>query len=66
MKAKLEDGSYLYFLCDRKACGEQCPNEHCSHTSDIYHAANFDYIVVNDRGLTDFFELEQKTEASIM
>ena len=57
MKAILENGVQIFFLCDRKACGESCPNELCSHTADIFHAANFDTLFINDR-LADFFELE--------
>lgn len=65
MKARLEDGSPLFFLCDRKACGETCPNEFCSHTSDIFHAKNFDSVVVNADNLTDYFELDEEDRKDI-
>lgn len=33
----------VVYLCDRKACGEVCPNpENCSHTFNIRHAVNFE------------------------
>lgn len=31
----------IIFLCDRKACGEICPNTSCYYTTDITHAKNF-------------------------
>lgn len=57
----LKDGNHILFLCDRKACGETCPNELCSHTEDILHAKNFDFVDVNINGktaLVDYFELD--------
>lgn len=30
----------LFFLCDRKACGETCPNIDCNHTRSEEHAIN--------------------------
>lgn len=60
MKVYLDDGSPVFFLCDRKACGEKCPSEFCTHTSDIEHAKNFDSVRVNADNLTDYFECEEK------
>lgn len=31
----------VLYICDKKACGESCPNEACNHTHDIEHAVNF-------------------------
>lgn len=31
----------VLYLCDGKACGDECPNEWCKHTSDVRHARNF-------------------------
>lgn len=62
---RTEDGNHIFFLCDRKACGEKCPNPDCSHTRDIYHAKNFDFVRVNDRGLTDFFEMEETVDIPV-
>ena len=31
----------IFYICDGKACGEECPNPECKHTSDIKHAKNF-------------------------
>lgn len=30
----------VLYICDRKACGDKC-GDHCQHTSNIQHAANF-------------------------
>lgn len=65
MKAFLEDGNPLFFLCDRKACGGTCPNKHCTHTSDICHAVNFDSISVSTDNLTDYFEINREAKESV-
>lgn len=65
MKAFLEDGNPLFFLCDRKACGGICPDDACTHTSDIRHARNFDSVVVNADNLTDYFEIEREARESV-
>ena len=31
----------VLYICDKKACGESCPNEACNYTCDIEHAVNF-------------------------
>lgn len=31
----------VLYECDRKACGDTCPNADCHHTSKIEHAVNF-------------------------
>ncbi len=58
---QLKNGNVIMFLCDRKACGGTCPNKDCSHTSDISHAKNFDFVHVSDK-LTDYFEVESDVE----
>lgn len=58
---KLKNGNVIMFLCDKKACGEVCPNEACSHTGDIDHTKNFDFVHINDK-LTDYFEMEPVKE----
>lgn len=30
------------YLCDGKACGEECPNEDCHHTIRLEHALHPD------------------------
>ena len=54
---QLKNGNVFMFLCDRKSCGDACPNENCSHTGDINHAKNFDFVYIDDK-LTDYFEME--------
>ena len=39
---KLKENKTLY-LCDRKAC-ERCSYPKCKHTTNIYHARNFERI----------------------
>ena len=31
----------IWYLCDREACGDKCPNVACMYTRDIAHAENF-------------------------
>lgn len=28
----------ILYLCDGKACGDECPNELCHHTNKLEHA----------------------------
>ena len=50
----------ILYICDRKCCGDTCPNSDCRHTTDINHAVNFvEY--EGDRG-PYFVELEQNTK----
>lgn len=30
----------IYYICDGKACGDNCPNVFCFRTSNIEHAIN--------------------------
>ncbi len=32
----------ILYLCDGKACGDECPNELCHHTSKWEHALHKD------------------------
>lgn len=32
----------ILYLCDKKACGETCPNEDCHHTAKVAHALHKD------------------------
>ena len=32
----------VLYLCDKKACGEVCPNSECEYTLDPCHAVNFE------------------------
>ncbi len=59
-----KDGNHILFLCDRRACGDLCPNRLCSHTEDIRHAKNFDFVNVDVNGKTifvDYFEVDEDT-----
>ena len=35
----------VFYLCDRKACGEDCASKQCRYTYDISHAKNFEKFV---------------------
>lgn len=59
MKVSGDGAEVVMFLCDRKACGDACPNPDCSHTSDITHAKNFDWVRINE-DVVDFFEMESE------
>lgn len=37
----------IAYVCDRKACGENCVFPKCQHTEDINHALNFEKIDEN-------------------
>ena len=53
------EGVVVLFLCDRKACDGGCPiPDLCSHTSDICHAKNFDFVRIDEK-LGDYFEIEK-------
>ena len=30
-----------FYICDKRACGDVCPNGMCEYTSDVTHAVNF-------------------------
>lgn len=49
----------VLYLCDRKDCGGECPNELCKHTSDIRHAKNFVNGFDEKLGETLFYEVER-------
>lgn len=38
------DPNDIFYLCDRKKCGENHNCYLCNHTTDIRHAANFDLV----------------------
>lgn len=31
----------IFYICDKKACGDICPNKDCEYTAQIKHAKNF-------------------------
>jgi rubrerythrin len=41
---KTIDPNDIYYLCDRKKCGENHNCYVCNHTTDIRHAVNFDLV----------------------
>lgn len=50
----------VFYICDKRACGDVCPNGMCEHTSDVTHAVNF--MEVDGKytrpGTTAYFEKE--------
>lgn len=53
----------IAFICDRKACGDVCPDLSCSRTLDINHAKHFKRI--GDRKYMEFEESDEKTYTDI-
>ena len=49
-------GNVLY-LCDGRACGEECPNDECHHTNKWEHALH------KDVDLKDFISRPSSREA---
>ncbi len=43
-KPKPPQENAILYVCDGEACGKECPNEDCHHTSNIEHAANFEKV----------------------
>ena len=50
----------VFYICDKRACGDVCPNGMCEHTSDVTHAVNFMGVDGNwtQTGTTAYFEKE--------
>ena len=47
MVLEVPGNNEVYFICDRKACGNECPKDWaglCNHTDRIKHAKNFEKI----------------------
>lgn len=47
------------YICDKKTCGDVCPNDICHHVLDITHATNFECINP-DSDEKIYFEKERK------
>lgn len=50
----------VFYICDKHACGDVCPNDLCEHTADVTHAVNFMQVDGNwtQTGTTAYFEKE--------
>ena len=50
----------IFYICDKHACGDVCPNSMCEHTSDVTRAVNFMRVDGNyvRSGCTAYFEKE--------
>lgn len=50
----------VFYFCDKRACGDVCPNNMCEHTPDVTHAVNFMRVDGNysRAGRTAYFEKE--------
>lgn len=50
----------VFYICDRHACSDGCPNDLCEHTADVTHAVNFMKIdgKYARTGRTAYFEKE--------
>ena len=38
---KKDETPKVAYICDRKACGDVCPNDECELTLDVRHSVNF-------------------------
>ena len=50
----------IFYICDKRACGDVCPNGMCEHTADVTHAVNFMQVDGKyvQNGNTAYFEKE--------
>lgn len=46
----------VLYICDRKACGEFCPNPECVHTTNIEHALSFKKVAEPGSGRAFFVQ----------
>lgn len=51
----------VLYICDKKACGEDCPNPvTCTYTTDPKHAINFKTVTSDDDELLYMVEKDKK------
>lgn len=50
----------IFYICDKHACDDVCPNNMCEYTSDVMHAVNFMEVdgKWTQTGTTAYFEKE--------
>ena len=50
----------IFYICDKHACGDVCPNGMCEYTSDVTHAVYFTKVdgKWTQTGTTAYFEKE--------
>ena len=58
--------SEILFICDRKACGDSCPNSSCRHTSDPGHARHFERDVDGNYWELDVLDWRKKYESAAL
>lgn len=54
--------SETLYICDRKACGDRCPNPDCRHTSNPNHARHFERDTYGNYWELDVLEWRKKYE----
>ena len=57
---KLEKETNVIYLCNKKECGEVCPNPECNHTTKLEHAANFKAITDEDGKVLYYEEISRE------
>lgn len=50
----------ILYLCDGKACGDECPNELCHHTTELEHALH------PDRDVSEFGALAEGDDSVLL
>ena len=50
----------ILYMCDGKACGDECPNELCHHTTKLEHALH------PDRDVSEFGTLAEGDDSVLL
>lgn len=53
-------GKDVLYLCDKKACGEICPDSECNHTLNIEHAVNFEAVMDEETGDVLYYQEKER------
>ena len=56
-KERIKMGTDVLYLCNKKQCGEVCPNPECNLTLDISWAANFRAVTDEDGKILYYEEI---------
>lgn len=54
----------IIYLCDKKECGDICPNPECNHTTKIEHAVNL-RAVTDENGKVLYYEEKSQIPCNV-